>query len=284
LRTEWSDESAALTFFGNEHASSSISLAVAQGRIYLFTRNVGGNCRNTLYKRTTAGVWKKYRVNAGAGLAWNTPAIVFDDSNDKIYVMGVNARTRSGEYKTCGLNQESSLQNAVVEDLFIASGVAFEHLSVPAAKVNSVTGLMVCADNTTAGDVWYRHLTINAGNPVIAQASPAASEVNSTNATSVKAKEVAVNGFTESAVFPNPFNPDTFFRFRVGVAAPVRLQIFNLNGQLVQTLVDEELVAGVHQKHWNGRDKDGHVVASGTYLYRLQIGPNAKAGQLHLIK
>jgi hypothetical protein len=289
----WTDETSSLTFFSTERARNRLCMTADAGNnFYLFTQNsgvAGDKPRNTLYKRTPtgtagAGIWTKYKVNSAAGLNWKTPAIVIDATNDAVYVIGVNTDSNQGEYKVCAIGQESTLESASVNGLFSGPGATFDHLSVPAANVNSTTGLMICVDNTAAGDIWYRQLTVSAGTSTTARASLPASDGNTSGITSVRAREVAVNGFTEFSVFPNPFNPDTFFRFTVETPAPVQLHIFNLNGQLVRTLVDDELAAGVHQKRWNGRDKNGHPVASGTYLYRLQIGLNTQKGQLQLIK
>ncbi len=70
--------------------------------------------------------------------------------------------------------------------------------------------------------------------------------------------------------YPNPFNPETTFRFSIKESSPTRLSIYNLKGQLVRRLVDQDLPAGTHQIVWNGRDTANRSVASGVYLYRLE--------------
>lgn len=70
--------------------------------------------------------------------------------------------------------------------------------------------------------------------------------------------------------FPNPFNPSTSIRFSLKEAGPVKLNIYNLKGQLVKSLVDSDLSAGNHQVLWNGKDERGASVASGIYLYRME--------------
>lgn len=69
---------------------------------------------------------------------------------------------------------------------------------------------------------------------------------------------------------PNPFNPATEISFAVPAdAGLVRLEIFDLRGQKVRTLLDEILPAGQHTQTWNGRDDAGLPVPSGVYAYRL---------------
>ena len=70
--------------------------------------------------------------------------------------------------------------------------------------------------------------------------------------------------------YPNPFNPSTTIPYRLPAPAHVRLEVFNLLGQRVATLVDEEQQAGLHTAAWNGTDAAGRPVAAGLYLYRLR--------------
>ena len=70
--------------------------------------------------------------------------------------------------------------------------------------------------------------------------------------------------------YPNPFNPSTIIPYQVPTAAPVRLEVFNVLGQKVATLVDEERPAGVHTAVWNATDAVGRAVGAGVYFYRLR--------------
>jgi len=69
--------------------------------------------------------------------------------------------------------------------------------------------------------------------------------------------------------YPNPFNPSTTISYSLPEAGQVKLEIFNLRGQLVQVLTDSREPAGEHHKVWNGTDQSGNAVASGVYFYRL---------------
>ena len=70
--------------------------------------------------------------------------------------------------------------------------------------------------------------------------------------------------------YPNPFNPSTTIPYQLPAPAHVRLEVFNLLGQRVATLVDEEQQAGLHTAAWNGTDAAGRPVAAGLYLYRIR--------------
>jgi flagellar hook assembly protein FlgD len=62
------------------------------------------------------------------------------------------------------------------------------------------------------------------------------------------------------------------------------VKIFNLLGEEVRTLVDEQREAGYHQVHWDGKDQHGNVVASGVYLYQLQSGTFNEVKRMSLLR
>ncbi len=72
--------------------------------------------------------------------------------------------------------------------------------------------------------------------------------------------------------YPNPFNPSTIIPYQLPAPVRVRLEVFNILGQRVTTLVDGPRPAGFHTATWNGTDAAGRGVASGVYLYRLLGG------------
>jgi flagellar hook assembly protein FlgD len=64
----------------------------------------------------------------------------------------------------------------------------------------------------------------------------------------------------------------------------VRLDIYNVRGQLVRTLIDAELKAGSYSIVWNGKDKTGQNMASGIYFYRLSSQSGTLARKMFLLK
>jgi hypothetical protein len=73
--------------------------------------------------------------------------------------------------------------------------------------------------------------------------------------------------------FPDPFNPATSIRYSLQEDAHISLQVFNMLGQKVATLVDEQRPPGLHEVVWNGANDFGEKVASGIYLYRIVARP-----------
>ncbi len=84
--------------------------------------------------------------------------------------------------------------------------------------------------------------------------------------------------------YPNPFNPSTGISFQLPVVSEVSLVIYNLNGQVVKSLVAGKLVAGQHEIMWDGRNEFGGRVASGVYVYRLKAGEFVAKRKLVLMK
>ena len=78
--------------------------------------------------------------------------------------------------------------------------------------------------------------------------------------------------FQLSDNFPNPFNPTTVIQYATPRADQISLEIYNLLGQRVRTLVDGVISAGYHEAVWDGRNENGQQVESGVYFYRLQTG------------
>lgn len=79
--------------------------------------------------------------------------------------------------------------------------------------------------------------------------------------------------------YPNPFNPSTRIAFKLSEAGDVRLEIINIMGQKVTTLVDSYLPNGAHEVEWNASS-----VASGVYFYRLTAGGMSETKRMLLLK
>ncbi len=84
--------------------------------------------------------------------------------------------------------------------------------------------------------------------------------------------------------YPNPFNQATHLEFYLPVAAPVTLQIFNLQGQLIRTLLDETRTAGEHRITWDGATTDGHLAVTGMYFYRINCQGETLTRKLLVVK
>jgi hypothetical protein len=84
--------------------------------------------------------------------------------------------------------------------------------------------------------------------------------------------------------YPNPFNPETVISYDLKEAGKVRLDIYNLKGQLVRTLVDDNQSAGRYRLVFNARDSRGNPLSSGVYLYRLRAGEYTSTRKMMLME
>ncbi|HSP86859.1 MAG TPA: FlgD immunoglobulin-like domain containing protein, partial [Ignavibacteriaceae bacterium] len=74
--------------------------------------------------------------------------------------------------------------------------------------------------------------------------------------------------------YPNPFNPSTSIEFALPIPSDVQLVVYNLLGETVITLLNNNLSSGYHKIEWNSNDKSGNKVSSGIYFYELRAKGN----------
>lgn len=84
--------------------------------------------------------------------------------------------------------------------------------------------------------------------------------------------------------YPNPFNPSTNIEFVLFKSGQVEIEIFNILGQKVRTLVNSHLKAGHKVVDWDGKDDQGREVTSGLYFYRIQAGDFVESKKMLLLK
>lgn len=84
--------------------------------------------------------------------------------------------------------------------------------------------------------------------------------------------------------YPNPFNPNTTISFDIPRPGHVQLAIYNLLGQQVRTIVDNQLATGSYRRDWDGRDESGTAVASGIYFARLITSDYVGTTKMMLLK
>ncbi len=84
--------------------------------------------------------------------------------------------------------------------------------------------------------------------------------------------------------YPNPFNPATTIEYAVPAAGHVMLEVYNILGQRVATLVNDVQDAGFYQVLWDGRDENHNTVATGLYVYRVTAGAFSSVKKMLLLK
>lgn len=84
--------------------------------------------------------------------------------------------------------------------------------------------------------------------------------------------------------YPNPFNPTTTIRFSVPTEQQTRLEVIDVMGRVIATLVNDKVGAGTYNVTWDGMDQAGNVVGSGVYFYRLSAGNFVEMKQMTMMK
>ncbi|KAA3609277.1 MAG: T9SS C-terminal target domain-containing protein [Calditrichaeota bacterium] len=102
--------------------------------------------------------------------------------------------------------------------------------------------------------------------------------------TAVQTSDIAPASFKLLANYPNPFNPETTVAFELAERSPVRLEIYNLLGQHLATLINEVRDAGSYQMIWNGRDAQNRQLSSGIYLLKMQVNTQSTVRRMTLLK
>ena len=91
------------------------------------------------------------------------------------------------------------------------------------------------------------------------------------NSTEDNTELIPVNGFLLKQNIPNPFNSNTEINYEVFVPASIILEIYDLNGRKIKTLVNERKATGTYSVNWNGLTDAGAIVPNGIYLCQIRV-------------
>ncbi len=135
-------------------------------------------------------------------------------------------------------------------------------------------------EDVTIGQTYYYAVSAVDANGNMSETT----NVITTSIVSVDALEAIPTAYGLSQNYPNPFNPTTSIEFALPEASEVSLEIYNLLGQKVRTLVNGYVPAGYVSTSWDGLDQNGREISSGTYIYRLQTGDQVFSKKMVLMK
>jgi predicted outer membrane repeat protein len=94
--------------------------------------------------------------------------------------------------------------------------------------------------------------------------------------TSIENDELSIANYKLNN-FPNPFNPSTTIEFSIQNESIVDISIYNIKGQRIRSLLNNQITAGEHSIVWNGKDDSNNKVGSGVYLYKLKVNSKTEA-------
>ena len=92
------------------------------------------------------------------------------------------------------------------------------------------------------------------------------------------------DGFSLEQNYPNPFNPETKISYKLTNSAYISLNVYDLLGREIKTLVSKDQTAGSYTVSWDGKDESGNIVPSGIYLYTLKAGSFTESKKMILMK
>ena len=100
----------------------------------------------------------------------------------------------------------------------------------------------------------------------------------------IENKDAVPDQFELYQNYPNPFNPSTTITYSVPKASNVKIEVFDILGQKIATLVDQEQTAGTHSLEWNAQSDRGANLSTGIYLLRMQAGAYSQTRKMLLLK
>ncbi|MCF8242719.1 MAG: choice-of-anchor A family protein [Melioribacteraceae bacterium] len=154
-------------------------------------------------------------------------------------------------------------------------GDEFENLGLNGFGVNIVFNIEDGGDKLAKTTAKYNNVYVGTTNGSIYWHSPIVD---------VKESKTQPDKFILSQNYPNPFNPTTTINFTLPSKEVVKLQIYDMLGREVKTLLNNEFESGEHKVTWNGTDDLGNKLASGVYLYRLTAGDFIKSHKMIYLK
>lgn len=141
-------------------------------------------------------------------------------------------------------------------------------------------GFITPADLTPTGIVQYEAVKEYIDTVNLAQYETLQGRIVDTAApTGVPISDVIPSSFELKQNYPNPFNPATTIRFHLDTQSFVTLEIYNILGQRISTLINDEMQAGIHEVVFHTANIAGAPLPSGVYLYRMTIA-NDRVGTM----
>ena len=121
-------------------------------------------------------------------------------------------------------------------------------------------------DNDGSGDIVFTSASFAADKPHLYMIEHSGTLVASEENPSIP------NKISISQNYPNPFNPETRFQYNIPVDGIVSIEVYDILGKKIKTLVNQWKSAGVHNEIWSGQNDNNQMVSSGVYFYQVKVG------------
>jgi uncharacterized delta-60 repeat protein len=232
-----------------------------------------------------------------------SPHLIIVDANENIYVTGTvdglnnDFDIMTARYDAMG-NRLWTARYDGLNDYDLAAGITHDpegNVYITGYSFQSVSGWITVKYNSSGNLVWetfykgtYQRPTNisldESGNVYVAGTTSATPHFYTVikyvqTPTGVEEETNNTLKFYLSQNYPNPFNPSTSLRYSLNQTAQITLKIYNVLGQEIKTLVNEEQTPGFKEVNWDGTNNNGAKVASGIYIYRLEAKPLSGSGK-----
>lgn len=234
---------------------------------------------DTLSGATTGFQWEPADMNLDSA-AFSAEAIAAWDFTKSLYFGNDIAQSNTQNkciYAGARLTSAAGFKAAAARRL-----VATYWFTLPTTSGVQTTLNLTFDTNAYNGGALYKFVRVgNTANMLphytgkLIQANPLDADENGNN---------LPTSFALDQNYPNPFNPKTTINFALPEKSNVTLRVYNVLGQSINDLVNQEMPAGSYTVEWDGRDGSGRAVASGVYFYRLETKGFTQTKKMMLLK
>ncbi|MGH7495311.1 MAG: SBBP repeat-containing protein [bacterium] len=256
---------------GNSTDHASMLAVDPAGNVYVTGWSSGSGSDYATVKYNSAGAEQWIARYNGPVNDFNFASALALDATGNVYVTGYSVGSgTSGDYTTIKYNSSGAEEWIARSD---GPGHPDDYAHDLAVDLSG--NVYVTGSSYEANSSWALCTTIKYNQNAIA------SSVNTINGEAPVAFELGSN-------YPNPFNPETTIQYTIsaqaGGSVPVTLRIYNLQGQLMRTLVDGQQPPGRYRVVWDGRNGARVSLSAGVYLYTLTAGHFKAAKKLTILK
>ncbi len=217
-----------------------------------------------------------------------SPVFVQDANDDPLAIELVDFYASSVTSNSVTLNWSTASETN--NEGFIVERKSEEGSYIEIASWKTDEELVGAGNSSSTNEYSFTDRTVRANASYVYRLS----DVDIENNVKVHAKTVEVTTSTKIDVVPeryylaqnhpNPFNPSTSIEFGVKEEGNVTLEIYNVKGQLINTLANADFQAGNHSVVWNGTDSANKAVSSGIYFYKLSVNDFSEVKKMTFLK
>jgi hypothetical protein len=228
--------------------------------------------------------------------SWNSATSVTVSASDSVTGKDFSLETGgsiSGHVYDAGANPINGCQVIAFDTSFFWIGQGMRGTNTNSSgyyKIGGLrTGRYIVEASTACDNQFYNHKDSIWDADTVGVTMPSnVTGINFNIASAVEEEEdqaTSIPGdFNLDQNYPNPFNPETEIEYTLHKSAQVNLNIYNLLGQKVKTLLSEHQPVGSYKIYWDGKNEQGKNSSSGIYFYRLEVNGVPQTKRMVLLK